>query len=88
MLGIDPDVERTDTTTVLGGDDVLIMYTDGLVERRNEPIDRQFTALAEHALAVSDRHVTQIANSILLSMDTDHVEDDVVLLVKRLETAD
>jgi serine phosphatase RsbU (regulator of sigma subunit) len=88
VLGIDPDVERTNTTTTLAADEVLLMYTDGLVERRNRPIDQQFATLAEHALDVSDRHVTQIANSILLSMDTDHVEDDVVLLVKRLETSD
>jgi hypothetical protein len=88
VLGIDPDAQRTNTTTTLTPDEVLIMYTDGLVERRNEPIDAQFAALAEQAGSVRERHVTQIANSILLSMDTDHVEDDVVILVKRLETAD
>jgi serine phosphatase RsbU (regulator of sigma subunit) len=88
VLGIDPDVERTNTTTTLAPDEVLLMYTDGLIERRNEPIDGQFAVLAELASSIWDRHVTQIANSILLSMDTDRVDDDVVLLVKRLETAD
>lgn len=88
VLGLDPDAERRNTSTDFDVDDVLVMYTDGLVERRGRPINDQFDALAKHASLVVDRNVTQVANSILLMMDTDSVEDDVVLLVKRLEDVD
>ena len=88
MLGLDPDAERGSTTVDFAVDDVLLMYTDGLVERRGRSINDQFDELAKHALLVADRNVTQVANSILLMMDTDSVDDDVVLLVKRLEDVD
>lgn len=88
VLGLDPDASRANTTIDFDVDDVLLMYTDGLVERRGRSINDQFDELAKHALLVADRNVTQVANSILLMMDTDSVDDDVVLLVKRLEDVD
>ena len=85
VLGIDPDAARTNSIVPFGLDDVLVMYTDGLVERRGRSITEQLTTLAEHVHSALGHNVTQLANSILLTMNTDRVEDDVVLVVKRLE---
>ncbi|MAT03564.1 MAG: hypothetical protein CL424_00735 [Acidimicrobiaceae bacterium] len=88
VLGLDPDAPRSNTTVAFDVDDVLLMYTDGLIERRGRSIIDQFDELARNATLVSDRNVTQIADSMLLMMDVDAVEDDVVVLVKRLEDVD
>jgi len=88
VLGLDPNVARHNTSVEFDVDDVLLAYTDGLVERRGRSINDQFDELAKHAAAVADQDITQIADSILVMMDTDAVDDDVVLLVKRLEDID
>jgi phosphoserine phosphatase RsbU/P len=38
-LGVVPGVRRQSTTVELGDDDAMLLYTDGLVERRDEPLD-------------------------------------------------
>ncbi|MEZ5296077.1 MAG: SpoIIE family protein phosphatase [Ilumatobacteraceae bacterium] len=88
VLGLDPSAERTTTSVPFVDDDVLIMYTDGLVERRGRSINEQFDELARHAEAVCRSNVTHVANSILVMMGTDSVDDDVVVVVKRLEPVD
>jgi len=85
VLGVQPESERVNTVVPFGLDDVLVMYTDGLVERRGRPFNDQLDKLAENVLALRDRNVTHLANAILLAMNTDRGDDDVVVVVKRLE---
>lgn len=88
VLGIDADVERCNTVVPFGVGDVLVMYTDGLVERRREPLERQLESLADVVATRRDRSVTAVANSILVELVGSDVDDDVVVVVKRLEARD
>jgi PAS domain S-box-containing protein len=58
----------------------LVMYSDGLVERRRSRIDDELARLAQLAVDSSALHVDDIADTLIESMvDATHLEDDVVV---------
>jgi serine phosphatase RsbU (regulator of sigma subunit) len=88
ILGVEPDKERVNTTIPFAVGDVLVMYTDGLVERRRRPTDEQLDVLAQLVSERCNWGTTALADSILNELIEDTVEDDVVLVVKQLEPVD
>jgi len=84
-LAIVDGLERTTATATMGLDDILVLYSDGLVERRGENID---VGLARLATAVADGvegSVADLADRLLREMVGDGSSDDVVVIVKRLQ---
>lgn len=61
---------------------ILVMYTDGLVERRGEAVEVGISALAE-ALRDADRPLEEFADGVLRRLGTERGEDDVALLLAR-----
>ncbi len=62
----------------------LLLYTDGLVERRHESIQRGLDRLAMEAVGHEDADVDELCDAILSSLiETDHVADDIALLAMR-----
>jgi hypothetical protein len=62
LLGLDPDAEYEEATLAMRGGDTLLLFTDGLIERRADSISdalREFTAAAvpvgDDAAAHADR---------------------------------
>ena len=47
MIGVLPDVERADQRTLVDDGSTLLLYTDGLVERRGEHLDEGLERLRE-----------------------------------------
>jgi hypothetical protein len=88
ILGVEPDKERVNTTIPFAVGDILVMYTDGLVERRRRPIEEQLDVLARQVSERCGWGATALADSILNELIDDIVEDDVVLVVKQLEPDD
>ncbi|WP_439679699.1 SpoIIE family protein phosphatase [Embleya sp. MST-111070] len=66
---------------VAGG--VLILYTDGLVERRDEDIDASLARLASVRLA-SDAPLESLVDTILDRLVVPPVEDDIAVVAARL----
>jgi serine phosphatase RsbU (regulator of sigma subunit) len=65
-------------------DDLLVLYTDGLVERRHENLDEGLLRLAEAAVASRDESVEEIANKLIEELVGATARDDVALVVKRI----
>ena len=65
-------------------DDLLVLYTDGLVERRNESLDDGLLRLANAALAFRDEAVEEVANRLIETLVGTTARDDVALVVKRI----
>jgi serine phosphatase RsbU (regulator of sigma subunit) len=78
-------VTRASCTVPLRGGDVVVLYSDGLVERRSENIDEGLARLEAAALGAYGLPVHQMADLLMRQVLVDDPEDDVVLVVKRLE---
>jgi hypothetical protein len=83
-LDVRPGAQRTNHTATIGPDDVVVLYSDGLVERRGEPLDMGLERLAASVEAGLDSTVADMADRILLDLLPDGSQDDVVVVVKRL----
>ncbi|MFF4832975.1 PP2C family protein-serine/threonine phosphatase [Streptomyces sp. NPDC001315] len=69
-------------THELATDRTLLLFTDGLVERRGEDIDRSLDRLAGLRFAAT-AGVDDILDSVLDRLDAQHAEDDVAVLAAR-----
>lgn len=84
MLGVDPLTERSDHQTVLRPGDLLVLYTDGLVELRDASLDDRLELLRQVAAVHADSHPDVLADALLTSMDAGGSDDVAVLLVRVL----
>jgi hypothetical protein len=85
-LAVMSPVEHTNATHQMGDDDILVLYSDGLIERRREPLDDGMARLHAAAWASNDQPVQAIADNILRALVPDRPRDDVVFIVKRLHS--
>jgi serine phosphatase RsbU (regulator of sigma subunit) len=75
---------RDEHSIQLRAGDRLIMFSDGLVERRREHIDEGLQRLERTAVQLHDRSVQEVADGLIAAMVSGHQTDDVVLVVKEL----
>ncbi len=63
---------------------LVLLYTDGLIERPGEPLDQGFARLQRAAARCAELPVTQVCTELLeMMMPPDGYNDDVVLLALR-----
>ncbi|TKA08936.1 SpoIIE family protein phosphatase [Actinacidiphila oryziradicis] len=63
---------------------LLALYTDGLVESRNHPLDEGLESLRQ-ALDEPERPLEDVCDHVLARLDTAHGEDDIALLMARVQ---
>ncbi|OEJ25201.1 PAS sensor protein [Streptomyces agglomeratus] len=63
---------------------LLALYTDGLVESRDHPLDEGLMAFRA-ALADPVRPLEDVCDHVLNTLDTRHGEDDIALLMARIQ---
>ncbi|MFG1809277.1 SpoIIE family protein phosphatase [Streptomyces sp. NPDC049040] len=63
---------------------LLALYTDGLVESRSLPLDEGLDAF-RRSLDGPDRPLEDICDHVLATLDTAHGEDDIALLMARIQ---
>ena len=83
MLGVDPDGVFEQTEHVIEPGDVLLLYTDGLIERRRHTPEDNIASLLEHA-ARPTRDLEAYADRILRRVRSD-TDDDACLLAVRFD---
>lgn len=83
-LGIDAMRPRENSTLQLEKDDIVVMCSDGLVERRGERLDEGLGRLAAATRDAYGLSVQAVADRLLRELDADEATDDVVLVVKQL----
>ncbi len=81
LLGVDPAASRTDHEVILDGGDTVVMFTDGLVERRGRSIDEGMEAVRSAAVAAADRPVEELCDALLGCLG-DRVDDIAVLALR------
>jgi sigma-B regulation protein RsbU (phosphoserine phosphatase) len=83
VLGVAAGARRTDHDLVLRPGDTLLLYTDGLVERRGTPLDDGFAWLVGELAVLGDRPLDALCDELLGELGG-RVDDDVALLTVRL----
>ena len=78
LLGADPDASYTEVTTSLQLGDILLLFTDGLIERRDQPIDDAMGAL----LQIAGHPVGDISSyaDYVVAKTSSNTEDDACLV--------
>ncbi|SFT79372.1 Bacteriophytochrome (light-regulated signal transduction histidine kinase) [Geodermatophilus amargosae] len=84
LLGVSPQAVRADAEVVLERGSTVLLYTDGLVERRAEGFDDGVARLGRALAELRGRPVAEVCDEVLARMVPDGAEDDVALVAVRL----
>ncbi len=88
LLGVDPRTDRAERVVELVDGATLLLYTDGLVERRDAAIDQGIAQLQQTFADVGDRDPETVCDALLQACSSEYNEDDVALLVLRANPRD
>ncbi len=80
LLGLDPTTSRSDHQVDLPPGSVVVLYTDGLVERRDEDLDDSLASLRDLLTELGPQSAGSLADALLGRL-TQAPVDDVALLV-------
>jgi PAS domain S-box-containing protein len=86
LLGVVPDTARQEREAVLGYGATVLLYTDGLIEARDQPIEEGLQRLQATLteLAADDLPLDDLVDQLLARMLPPKPEDDVALVAVRL----
>jgi serine phosphatase RsbU (regulator of sigma subunit) len=85
LLGINSDERRRETETLLEPGVTLLMYTDGLIERRGEPLDMGLRRLLRTVRQLRAMTLEALADTLLTRMLSTERDDDVALVALRVD---
>jgi PAS domain S-box-containing protein len=80
MLGVDPTVARAESVVVLPAGTTVLLYTDGLVERRGTSLDEGFARLQRHLAELAGLPLDALCDLLLERMLGGTPSDDVALV--------
>ncbi len=78
-----PGVARTEASEDVSDAGLIVMYSDGLIERRREHLDIGMARLADSVAQLEGLAVQAIADGLLRDLEPENTRDDVVLVIKR-----
>ncbi|MGW7290652.1 PP2C family protein-serine/threonine phosphatase, partial [Streptomyces sp. NPDC054847] len=82
LLGMDPDMPRSMARHMLPAHSTVLFYTDGLIERRDESLDRAMVRLRQHTAALAHEPLDVFCDELLIGLGADSA-DDIALLAAR-----
>jgi serine phosphatase RsbU (regulator of sigma subunit) len=84
LLGVQPGAVRSDHVATVERGSTVLLYTDGLVERRDQVFDVGIERLAAEFAAVGSADVEGMVEELLGRLLPERNEDDVALIAVRL----
>ena len=88
LLGVDDSALRRDHEVTLGEGSVLLLYTDGLIERRDADLDTGLARLEDALAELAGQDLDLLCDGLLARMLPAEVDDDVALIALRLHRQD
>jgi serine phosphatase RsbU (regulator of sigma subunit) len=84
LLGVSPDFVREDHVTPLAVGDTVLLYTDGLVERRDRDIDAGTKEMLDVLAEFAHLPLAEVCDRVLERLFLPDAQDDVAILAVRL----
>jgi len=88
LLGVEPTTTRTEQVTTLDRGATVLLYTDGLIERRHADLDAGLAQLTHTITELSDATLDDLCDGIIERMVDGRPDDDVALVAVRLHRQD
>lgn len=82
LLGMDPDMPRRTARDRLPPESTLLLYTDGLIERRDESLDDALARLRRHTAALARAPLETFCDELLIGLGADSADDIAVLALR------
>ncbi|WP_231486783.1 SpoIIE family protein phosphatase [Candidatus Blastococcus massiliensis] len=84
MLGVDSAAVRRESVVMLDHGSTVLLYTDGLVERRDSDLDAGVSRLRDALVALVDLPLEELLDELLERLVQGRPDDDVALVAVRL----
>jgi PAS domain S-box-containing protein len=88
MLGVDPSASRTDSVVSVRRGATLLLYTDGLVEGRDLPLDEGIARLRSVLVELAAETLDDLCDAVIERLRPEGLQDDVALVALRLHPED
>jgi serine phosphatase RsbU (regulator of sigma subunit)/PAS domain-containing protein len=88
MLGVDPATARTEAVVTVRRGATLFLYTDGLVEGRDLPLDDGIARLKAALAELIERPLGELCDAVIERLRPEGLQDDVALVAIRLHPED
>ncbi|WP_280790875.1 SpoIIE family protein phosphatase [Blastococcus sp. CT_GayMR19] len=88
LLGVDPDTCRRESVVTLDRGSTVLLYTDGLIERRDADLDAGLVRLRDTLLELADRPLEEMLDEVIERLVHGRPEDDVAIVAVRLHRQD
>jgi PAS domain S-box-containing protein len=88
LLGVDADVRRQESVVTLDRGATVLLFTDGLVERRDADLDAGLVRLRDALVDLAGLPLEELLDEVLERLVDGRPEDDVALVAVRLHRQD
>jgi PAS domain S-box-containing protein len=88
MLGVDPAAERTERVVTVRRGATVLLYTDGLVEGRDLPLDDGIARLRAALAELGDQPLELLCDAVIERLRPEGLQDDIALVALRLHPQD
>jgi serine phosphatase RsbU (regulator of sigma subunit) len=88
MLGVDPRTRRSESTATVARGTTVLLYTDGLVEGRDLPLDEGMAQLRTALAEFTGRPLGELCDRLIERLRPGGLQDDVALVALRLHPQD
>ena len=88
LLGIDPETDRAEAALTVDRGATVLLYTDGLVERRGQSLTTGLERLRRTLVDLADEDLDGLCDGLLDRLVPEGSEDDVALVAVRLHRQD
>ncbi|MFJ9041169.1 SpoIIE family protein phosphatase [Streptomyces sp. NPDC102406] len=82
LLGLDPDLPRPRGRNAIPAHSTVLLYTDGLIERRNESLNDAMDRLRRRAADLARERLDVFCDELLIGLGADN-DDDIAILAIR-----
>jgi PAS domain S-box-containing protein len=85
LLGVDPASVRAESSLLLEAGSTVLLFTDGLVERRGLDLDAGLALLTDAVAELGGRPLDELCDEVIERLVHGRPEDDVALVALRLD---